>query len=112
MLRSILILLDLGIPLMANNDDGSCTGITGCTYAGADNYDAANTLEDGSCVFSGCTDNSAENYNPFANNDDGSCDFEPCSGGGCPYDSNGDGEIGSADLLDFLVAFGQACSDL
>jgi len=96
----------------ANNDDGSCTGITGCTYAGADNYDAANTLEDGSCVFSGCTDVSAENYNPFANNDDGSCDFEPCSGGGCPYDSNGDGEIGSADLLDFLVAFGQACSDL
>ena len=97
----------------ANNDDGSCTGITGCTYAGADNYDAANTLEDGSCVFSGCTDVSAENYNPFANNDDGSCDFEPCTGGGgCPYDSNGDGEIGSADLLDFLVAFGQACSDL
>ena len=30
----------------------------------------------------------------------------------CPFDSNGDGEIGSADLLDFLVAFGQACEDL
>ena len=27
-------------------------------------------------------------------------------------DANGDGEIGSADLLEFLVAFGAACSDL
>ncbi|MEC8401827.1 MAG: hypothetical protein VXZ16_04420 [Bacteroidota bacterium] len=95
----------------ANNDDGSCVA-TGCTYLGADNYDAVNTAEDGSCIFSGCTDATAENYIPYANNDDGSCVFEPCSGGACPFDSNGDGEIGSADLLDFLVAFGQACSDL
>ena len=95
----------------ANNDDGSCVA-TGCTYPGADNYDAVNTAEDGSCIFSGCTDATAENYVPYANNDDGSCVFEPCSGGACPFDSNGDGEIGSADLLDFLVAFGQACEDL
>ena len=95
----------------ANNDDGSCVA-TGCTYPGADNFDAVNTAEDGSCIFSGCTDATAENYIPYANNDDGSCVFEPCSGGACPFDSNGDGEIGSADLLDFLVAFGQACSDL
>ena len=95
----------------ANNDDGSCVA-TGCTYPGADNYDAVNTAEDGSCIFSGCTDATAENYVAYANNDDGSCVFEPCSGGACPFDSNGDGEIGSADLLDFLVAFGQACEDL
>ena len=95
----------------ANNDDGSCVA-TGCTYPGADNYDVVNTAEDGSCIFSGCTDATAENYIPYANNDDGSCVFEPCSGGACPFDSNGDGEIGSADLLDFLVAFGQACEDL
>ena len=71
-----------------------------------------NTAEDGSCIFSGCTDATAENYIPYANNDDGSCVFEPCGTGGsdCPFDSNGDGEIGSADLLDFLVEFGQACS--
>ena len=95
----------------ANEDDGSCIA-TGCTYPGADNYDAVNTAEDGSCIFSGCTDASAENYVAYANSDDGSCVFEPCSGGACPFDSNGDGEIGSADLLDFLVAFGQACEDL
>ncbi len=95
----------------ANNDDGSCVA-TGCTYPGADNYDAVNTAEDGSCIFSGCTDATADNYIPYANNDDGSCVFEPCAGGACPFDTNGDGEIGSADLLDFLVAFGQACEDL
>ena len=50
---------------------------------------------------------------PYANNDDGSCVFEPCgtAGGDCPFDSNGDGEIGSADLLDFLVRFGQTGSE-
>ena len=96
----------------ANNDDGSCIA-TGCTYPGADNYDVLNTAEDGSCIFSGCTDAAAENYVAYANADDGSCVFEPCgTGSDCPFDANGDGEIGSADLLDFLVAFGQACSDL
>jgi hypothetical protein len=96
----------------ANNDDGSCVA-TGCTYPGADNYDAVNTAEDGSCIFSGCTDATAENYIPYANNDDGSCVFEPCgTGNPCPFDADGNGEIGSGDLLAFLVAFGQACSDL
>ena len=92
----------------ANSDDGSCIA-SGCTYPGADNYDAGNTVEDGSCIFSGCTDASAENYIAYANNDDGSCVFEPCSAGSCPFDTNDDGEIGSSDLLDFLVAFGQQC---
>ena len=96
----------------ANNDDGSCVA-TGCTYPGADNYDAVNTAEDGSCIFSGCTDATAENYIPYANNDDGSCVFEPCgTGNPCPFDADGNGDIGSGDLLEFLVAFGQSCSDL
>ena len=71
------------------------------------------TAEDGSCVFSGCTDATAENYIAYANNDDGSCVFEPCgTGSDCPFDTNGDGEIGSADLLDFLAVFGAVCADL
>jgi hypothetical protein len=94
----------------ATDDDGSCVA-TGCTYPGADNYDAVNTSEDGSCIFSGCTDPTADNYVPYANLDDGSCG--PCgTGGDCPFDANGDGEIGSADLLEFLIAYGQACDDL
>ena len=94
----------------ATDDDGSCLA-TGCTYTGADNYDAANTSEDGSCIFSGCTDPTADNYVAYANSDDGSCG--PCGvGNDCPFDANGDGEIGSADLLEFLIAYGQSCDNL
>ena len=95
----------------ATNDDGSCSA-TGCTYMGADNYLEVNTTEDGSCVFSGCTDPLAENFVAFANNDDGSCVMEPCTGSACPFDFNEDGEIGSADLLGFLIAYGSSCSEL
>ena len=95
----------------ATDDDGSCIAI-GCTYAGADNYSADNTSDDGSCVFSGCTDSEAENFVAFANIDDGSCVTEPCTGGSCPFDVNEDGEIGSADLLGFLIAYGATCEEL
>jgi len=96
----------------ATEDDGSCIS-TGCTYSGADNYDSDNTVDDGSCVFSGCTNSDAENFVAFANNDDGSCVFDPCTGGSdCPFDVNDDGEIGSADLLGFLIAYGATCEEL
>ena len=45
-------------------------------------------------------------YIAYANTDDGSCVFEPAAQAAIVLDANGDGEIGSADLLDFLVAFG------
>ena len=96
----------------ATEDDGSCTA-TGCTYLGAENYDPINTTDDGSCIFNGCTDSDALNFITHANNDDGSCIYEECTGeSDCPFDANGDGEIGSADLLEFLVAYGQECEDL
>ena len=96
----------------ATDDDGSCVA-SGCTYVGATNYDPVNTSDDGSCIFLGCTDSTALNFIAHANSDDGSCVFEECTGeSDCPFDANGDGEIGSADLLEFLVAYGQACSDL
>ncbi|MBM72324.1 MAG: hypothetical protein CL847_06035 [Crocinitomicaceae bacterium] len=96
----------------ATDDDGSCEA-TGCTYQGATNYDAINTSDDGSCIFLGCTDSVAINFIVHANSDDGSCVYEECTGeSDCPFDANGDGEIGSADLLEFLVAYGQACENL
>ena len=96
----------------ATDDDGSCES-TGCTYPGATNYDPINTSDDGSCIFLGCTDSDALNFIAHANSDDGSCVYEECTGESeCPFDANGDGEIGSADLLEFLVAYGQACEDL
>ncbi len=96
----------------ATDDDGSCEA-SGCTYPGATNYDAVNTSDDGSCIFLGCIDSEALNFIDHANSDDGSCVYEECAGeSDCPFDANGDGEIGSADLLEFLVAFGQACENL
>ena len=48
----------------------------------------------------------AENYNPDATDDDGSCtvaDCDPVEEGGCNLeaDLNGDGFVGTGDLLDF-----------
>ena len=93
--------------------DGDNSTCGGCTDASACNYDSDAVIDDGSCVFSGCTDSDAENFVAFANNDDGSCVFDPCTGGSdCPFDVNEDGEIGSADLLGFLVAYGATCEEL
>ncbi len=58
----------------------------------------------------GCTYPSADNYNTFANWDDGSCTFSPDNPqGSCFFDFNGDGGVGAADLLEFLIFFGDAC---
>ena len=35
---------------LANNDDGSCSGLSGCTDSTAPNYDASATCDDGSCL--------------------------------------------------------------
>ncbi len=70
----------------------------------------------------GCTYALACNYNPNASNDDGSCDWSCACGPGtlwnqasltceatCTADHNGDGSIGSADLIVFLTLFGLSC---
>jgi hypothetical protein len=57
--------------------------ISGCTDKDAFNYNAAATVDDGSCiaVVIGCTNASASNYNATANTDDGSCFFLGCMQG-------------------------------
>jgi hypothetical protein len=117
----------------ANEYDGSCI-VGGCSYANASNYDPATTYEDGSCTFLGCMDSEATNFESFATEDDGSCIFEtpgctyvdaenydpaateddgscvlPSGPGDCPFDSDGNGSVGSADLLDFLAQYGSPC---
>ena len=57
----------------------------------------------------GCTDAGACNYDATAMEDDGSCEFG--SGGSCPGDLNGDGQVGTPDLLQFLSAFGTGCDE-
>jgi len=66
------------------NDCTLCeyTSCQGCTYACADNYDPAATIDDGTCV--GCD-------NP------------------CPADLDGNGFVNVADLLLFMADFGLVC---
>ena len=98
-----------------NYDIEACWDNTLCTYGGCNdpfacNFDPAAGCDDGSCTYDcyGCTYADAENYDPTATVDDDSCTFAPCSDD-CPADLNGDGQIGTPDLLDLLGAFGVTC---
>ena len=74
---------------------------SGCTYPTAANFDPTATMDLGTCVWLGCTDDEALNYNNLATLDDSSCRYNVCP------DFNGDGQVQTQDLLDFLVAWGQ-----
>ena len=81
----------------ARVDNGTCvrqtnslewitiSGLGGCTYANATNYDPGASVDDGSCQFSI------------------NCD--------CPADLNVDGFITVADLIEFIAVFGTNCFD-
>jgi len=60
-------------------------GPVGCTYASAQNFDAAALSDDGSCLF--------DAVNP------------------CPEDLNSDGVVTISDLLALLAVFGEVCPD-
>ena len=99
----------------ATDDDGSCI-LAGCTDPDAQNYNPAATDDNGTCEFlivgtQGCTYGDATNYDANATLDDGTCEFDCSGGGSCAYDTDGNGLIGSADLLVFLSLYGQPCGD-
>ncbi len=98
---------------LANCDDASCEYIScsGCIYAAASNYDATATIDDGSCVFEVCdvTSNDQEVYDAaFADGVASVICQEPDP---CPMDFDGDNEIGTLDLLEFLGSFGTTCPE-
>lgn len=115
----------------ATVDNGTCNyDCFGCTDATACNFSPSATIDNGTCDYScyGCTDPLADNYNPAATVEDGSCVFgsqfcgpntvwDPvlllCVGTGvenlCPEDLDGDGSVGTSDLLIVLSAFGTTC---
>jgi len=85
--------------------------IVGCDISCACNYNAGVNIQDlTQCVFSGCegcTYPDAANYDAAAIADDGSCTFDIANP--CPADLNGDGAVTTADLIEFLGAFGSIC---
>ena len=82
--------------------------IQGCTYSNASNFSTIASLDDGSCVFEGCMNSEATNFNSLANVENGSCVFEPCNAA-CQEDLDGDGAVGTGDLLSLLSSFGLIC---
>ena len=85
--------------------------IVGCDIACACNYNPNTNISDlASCEFdgcSGCTYEEAAQYDENAVVDDGTCTFDIANP--CPADLNNDGSVSTADLLEFLTAFGQIC---
>ena len=79
-----------GLCTVDNDNNGVCDDqeIYGCTYSQAENYLPEATRDDGSCLL-------GEGCNPV-------CDLE--------YDGNGDGSVGSGDLLGLLTEFGAECT--
>ena len=95
----------------ATVDDGSCV-VAGCTDPDACNHQPLAEVDDGSCDYDclGCTYDQALNFNPEATRDDGTCQF-PAPSSPCPADLDGNGSIGSGDLLEVLSAYGFECEN-
>ena len=77
-------------------------------YASANIYIPLEVFQSNDFIL-GCTYNSASNFDPLASTDDGSClfDFTPST---CSADLDGNGQVGTPDLLSFLTQFGAVCN--
>lgn len=116
------------LPGFDANDNGlvDCLETAGCLIGDACNFNSAATLDDASCEFEsclGCTDESSCNYDSEATIDDGSCYSCDIPASHCgegttwdtftqtcvvsnPNDTDFDGCVGIADLLNLLSVFG------
>ena len=87
---------------------GAQSDVEGCTYEGAQNYNAVASVDDGSCLYVGCTDPEALNFNPLFAIEDGSCLYGDL-GPECVGDIDLNGSVGTGDLLLLLTKFSSPC---
>ena len=88
-MSAVVIDIDNYDPTANVNDDSCeylCVGLAGCTYPTAINFSDDAVCENGSCVF-----------------------FEVPPNSECPFDTDGNGFIGAADLIVFLSMFENNC---
>jgi len=100
--------------LSDGDGDGICdeNEVEGCLDPNSCNFtsfasDSNTTLCDYSCY--GCTYEGADNFDASAALDDGLCTFPSGETPLCSGDSNGDGQVGIEDLLEVLANFAQVC---
>lgn len=90
-------------------DGASCE--PGCLEPHACNYNPNAGISDCTlCEYTsctGCTYEQASNYDAAATIDDGSCDIQAVDN--CPGDFNGDNIVSVADLLEFIDLYGTIC---
>jgi hypothetical protein len=104
--RSVEVTGALSLPAVCFGMETACDGCTDPEFADYNPHAG----EDTGCEIApilGCTYADAENYNVNATIEDGSCTF--ITGNNCPSDINGDGQVGTPDLLEFLSSFGTTC---
>ena len=90
--------------------DGSVVDAIGVCGGDCPSDFNTNSICDTDEVF-GCTYDSAENYDPQATSDDGTCvGFEGDNSSSCLFDGDGNGAVGSGDLLGLLTEFGDSCN--
>ena len=89
---------------------GQTTACSGCTNPEFADFNphAEASVPCTVVAIAGCTYSDAQNFNLAATVEDGSCTFQ--IGSDCPSDINGDGVVGTPDLLAFLSAFGTTCN--
>ena len=108
-IRSASVTDDTALEVVCFNACGRCLG---CADPFAMNYNplANPSSPEELCVGSGlggCTYEQAQNFDPSAQWDNGSCAFEAVASA-CP-DHNGDGMVGVGDMLMLLSEFGEVC---
>lgn len=88
------------------------TTLTASNATSSDSFSLPITVIDCGLVSTGvqgCTYSNALNYNPLVEIDDQSCQFEECPSITCLGDLNADTVVGVGDLIIFLSLFGQSC---